>query len=369
MVAPHPYVSFKAREDGPPAVLPMENPRLQRPRTCPRGGWSLIAAILMGILATGGEVWGEQSRINPIDLFEGSDLVLLIELPAGASPGEFCKVRILGRVSGLSSDEDTVTFRYPLQSIEESFIKPEKELRLVAFFKRTNEKVLVPTSAVHKIGRTIGQKEVSEEVVSPFGCSSFFPVNSADAKGTENVLKGLLDWKRNSKAEREKAIIAVLALGGAARAIGMEVLLSYGNFDWEDRNCVSDSILEGILTCLNDRQCRSRAVGLVSMSIYTRKDMVPYLVDLLDDPECCHTAVARLEGRNGYGPGPVLDASLTLSEKISRLKQWWSEDGSKSKKYTRFVPRVSSESVKMEPENPTKDGSGETAKETPPPSK
>lgn len=320
----------------------------------------------MGMLVTGGEVWGEQSRINPIDLFERSDLVLIIELPAGASPGEFCKVRILGRVSGLSSDVDTITFRYPLQSIEESFIKPENELRLVAFFKRTNEKVLVPTSAVHKIGRTIGQKEISEEVVSPFGCSSFLPVESANVTGTENVLKGFLNWKKNSKVEREKAIVAALAHSGVARAIGMEVLLSYGNFDWEDHSCVSDPILEGILTCLNDRQCKPRAAALVSRSIYTRKDMVPYMVDLLDDPECSPTAIGRLDGRNGFGPGPVLEASIAPSEKILQLKLWWSKDGSKREKYTRFVPRVNSEPVKMEQGKSTMNDNNDTAKEPPP---
>lgn len=289
------------------------------------------------------------SDLGPSEVLGSSDLVAILLLSDSPEPGQVTETLVLKSFTGEPS-AGRVRLVYPQPSREEMWahVPPRKGTVLLAFLKKRPDGAFVAAAAVSRGRILVNGKEVEKEYFHPAGGNQCLKLieDVADVDRIAELFSHFLRWDNLNADQRSRLLKASLTGPEVMRGIALGWLTIDRRIDFEKREEVSDDLVEGVLANLHspNRQIRDLACVATDLAARSRKDLVPYIVDALDDPQTRLWAVSSLDGRRGAGPGPVLDTDQPLDQKAAVLKDWWARTGSKKPEFQRFVPKSAAQS-------------------------
>lgn len=279
---------------------------------------SLILILLSLLLAEAGSA---RERIRSAsEMISSAKAIAVVRLKESVEPGEKVECDVLSEVRGDLGK--TVILIYPHRKIDAAtpYVTPQKNTIALVFLEGVDAQGISKVSFDHQ-----GVREMDIE----------------DVARVAELFRQFLEWEKLDQKKRHSLIRALLEGPEVLQRICLEWLLVDRKLDVSKSDEMSDEIALGLLRAkvAKAERVRKDAVLALAMAAKTRKDLIPYLVDALDDPGTRQIAVDWLDGTRSIGPGPVLDPAASLEKKIAMLKKWWAERGSKDPQFKRFMPK------------------------------
>jgi hypothetical protein len=290
------------------------------------------------------------SALGPGRILGMCDYVSIVKLLEAAEPGQIVEMQVLKTIAG-DTTASSIRMIYPQSHFEEMWahVPPREGTVLVAFLKKRPDGVYVAATAMRRV-RRLGHKGevIEEERFEPAVGNQCLKLikDEGEIDRIAELLSQFLRWHHFDARQRSGLLKASLTGPEVMRDIALGWLTIDRKIDFEKREEVSDDLVEGVIANLDSSNphIRQGARMTMSLAVWSRKDLVPYFIDALDDPKARSWPVARLDGRRGWGPGPVLDPEQSLEEKAAVLKEWWARTGSKKPEFQRFVPKSAAQS-------------------------
>lgn len=299
--------------------------------------------------------------LGPRDLLGSAHVVAIVRLSESVEPGQIVEMQVLNTIAG-GSTAGSIRMVYPQPHFEEMWahVPPQKGTLLLAFLRKRSDGAFVAATAVSRGRVLVDGKEVEKESFHPAGGNRCLKLikDEAEVDRVAELLPQFLQWDNLNADQRAGLLKASLTGPEVTRDIALSWLVIDRKIDFEKPVEVSDELVQGVLANLHspNRRIRDLACVATDLAARSRKDLVPYIVDALDDPQTRLWAVSSLDGRRGEGPGPVLDADLPLDKKAAVLKDWWTQTGSKKPGFQRFIPKSGQRPQPATPVGPRADG-------------
>lgn len=284
-------------------------------------------------------------ELGPSEALAHSDLVAAVVLSETVEPGQTAELRVLKTVTG-DSPAGSIRMMYPKPYFEEMWahVPPRKGTVLLVFLKKRPDGTFVAATAVGRGRSLVDGKEVEKESFFPAGGNQCLKLikDEAEVDRVAELFSQFLRWDSLDGEQRAKLLKASLTGPEVMRSIALGWLTIDRKIDFEKRAEVSDDLVEGVLANLHSSNPQIRQLTRVAMNlaVWSRKDLVPYFIDALDDPEARLWAVSRLDWV--WSPGSTVDPKQSLEERAAMWKNWWSRSGSKQPQCRRFIPRPTS---------------------------
>ncbi|MGQ9652329.1 MAG: hypothetical protein ACUVXJ_19730 [Phycisphaerae bacterium] len=307
-----------------------------------------LLALLMSTLCS----QSSEARVRflgPRDLLGSAHVVAIVRLSESVEPGQIVEMQVLNTIAG-GPTASSIRMVYPQPHFEEMWahVPPQKGTLLLAFLKKRADGLFVAATAISRGRDLVDGKEVEKESFHPAGGNRCLKLikDEAEVDRVAALLPQFLQWDNLNADQRAGLLRASLTGPEVMRDVALSWLVIDRKIDFEKRAEVSDELVGGVLANLHspNRRIRDLACVATDLAARSRKDLVPYIVDALDDPQTRLWAVSGLDGRRGVGPGPILDADLPLDKKADVLKEWWARTGSKKPEFQRFVPKSAAQS-------------------------
>jgi len=308
---------------------------------------TLLAVLMIALSSRTSEA--RVKHLGPRELLATADTVTIVRLSESAEPGQIVEMQVLKTLVG-TPPGGPIRVVYPQPFFEEMWahVPPRKGTLLLAFLKKRPDATFAAATAVSRGSVLVDGKEVEKEYFHPAGGNQCLKLinDTAEVNRVAELFPQFLRWDQLDARQRSELLKASLTGPEVMRDIALGWVTFDRKIDFENREQVSDDLVEGLLANLHssNRQIRDLARGAMNLAVWSRKDLVPYFIDELDDPEARLWVVTRLDGRRGVGPGPVLDTDQPLDQKAAVLKDWWTRTGSKKPEFQRFVPKSTAQS-------------------------
>ncbi len=277
---------------------------------------------------------------GPDWLLSKSDLVLIVKLPESCKPGQVTTVRLLKTITGQAPSEFFSVF-YPQPNMEEiwTHVPPKKGTVLLAFLKNYPDGTFVAATAVGRARSLVDGKEVEKEYFLPSSGNQCLKLikDEGDVNRVAELFSQFLGWDQLDARRRSELLKASLTGPEIMRGIAFDWMMIDSKIDFEKHEEVSDEIVEGILANLHSPNplLRQDARLAIYYALWSRKDLLPYCIDALDEPDALPWAVATLNGRLEL----FLDADKSPETRAAAIKDWWARTGSKKPDFRRFMPK------------------------------
>jgi hypothetical protein len=311
---------------------------------------TLLAPLIITLCSQSSEA--RVRFLGPSELLDSAHVVTVVRLSESVEPGQIIEMQVLKTITG-DTTAGSIRMIYPHPYFEERWahVPPQKGTLLLAFLRKRSDGIFVAATAVSRGRVIVDGKEVERESFHPAGGNQCLkPIkDEAEVNRVAELFSQFLRWEHLSADQRSKLLNASLTGPEPMRDIALGWLTIDRKIDFEQRSQVSDDLVEGVLTNLHSANPRIRDLACVAtdLAAWSRKDLVSYIVDALDDPQTRLWAVSSLDGRRGAGPGPVLDVDQPLEQKVAVLKDWWARTGSKKPEFQRFTPRSAPQSQSL----------------------
>ena len=307
-----------------------------------------FSSLVVSIALSSSTALASLVLLGPDRLLSMSDLVSIVRLPVSAEPGQVTTVRVLKTVKG-EAPSDSLSVFYPQPNMEEMWahVPPRKDTVLLAFLKKRPDGTFVAATAVWRARSLVDGKEVEKEYFYSGGGNQCLKLikDEGDVNRVAELFSQFLQWDDLNASQRSKLLKALLTGPEVMRSITLDWLTIDRRIDFEKPEEVSDDLVEGVLANLHspNRLIRQEARVALNLAVWSRRSLVPYIIDALDDPDTRLWAVTVLDGRAGVGIGPRLDPDQPLEKKTAVLKDWWARTGSKNPEFQRFIPKSASQ--------------------------
>jgi hypothetical protein len=316
----------------------------------------VLIPMLLGQLAPE-EAYGFVGALGPSELTSRSHAVLIVRVTQVSESGELAGGEVLEVILGEVQPSSPVSFVYPPWHFEETWTEYSRlrEDTCLLVFLRKGEAAgpWLPAYALRMPPGTGGARVATEEAGLLEGRQSFKRVECGQHSHIGIFWRHIMEWGEMPLAERSDLVLSSLRdTSGFVRKTMLDLLLADGKIDFDDREEVTDRIAEGIIGCVtdSDEQIRRGAMTAIEHAATSRKDLIPYLVEGLDDPDPAVRAIALrgLEYRvRGVVPGPLINATAEIDVKVDAWKDWWREKGLRIATFERFVPVTAKEKTPL----------------------
>jgi hypothetical protein len=299
-----------------------------------------------------GEAQASVRRLGPAGLSSQADAIVVAKVGRYSADEQRAQGEVLANIRGDLEEGASVLFIYPDPLSEETWTEwgpLEEGTCLLAFLKKPERGDLwLPASAERIRVGSFRIRAATGEEGRYASRRSFVKVLCQEAAEISRLFAQLIKWDEMSREDRYRSLQeCFVGQSSSMKRIATEWLTLNRRLDFGDPEAVVERLAGWFVGCATDpdRQIKERAMVGLGLVARKREDVVPYLVDALDDPDVRHLAVTGLKGGVGRAhEAPVIDASAGIEVQVQAWKDWWREKGSQIPEFERFVPAGRAES-------------------------